>query len=83
MDDILIKTQSGNSGNSFILDLEDTYSTLKRYVMKLNPSKCTLGVNRGKFLGYIVTEREIEVSVEKVKAIVDTTLLRSEKKSKS
>lgn len=30
--------------------------------MKLNPSKCAFGVNVGKFLGFMVTQRGIEVN---------------------
>ncbi|XP_074289049.1 uncharacterized protein LOC141614191 [Silene latifolia] len=38
--------------------------------MKLNPSKCTFGVSSSKFLGYIVTQREIEASNEQIKAVL-------------
>ncbi|RDX85199.1 hypothetical protein CR513_33635, partial [Mucuna pruriens] len=37
--------------------------------LKLNPTKCTFGVKTGKFLGFIVNERGIEVDPDKVKAI--------------
>lgn len=37
--------------------------------MKVNPEKCTFGVPSGKFLGYLVTKRGIEVDPEKVRAI--------------
>ncbi|KAI3451427.1 hypothetical protein Pfo_008092, partial [Paulownia fortunei] len=45
------------------------FRVLRRYGMKLNPSKCAFGVRSGKFLGYMVTERGIEVNSEKVKAV--------------
>lgn len=32
--------------------------------MKLNPSKCAFGVNVGKFLGFMVTQRGIEVNLD-------------------
>ena len=38
--------------------------------MKLNPAKCTFGVPAGKLLGYIVSERGIEVNPEKINAIM-------------
>ncbi|XP_075492540.1 uncharacterized protein LOC142530602 [Primulina tabacum] len=44
----------------FIVDLEETFATLMRYGIKLNPAKCIFGVKSGKFLGFIVTDREIE-----------------------
>lgn len=45
--------------------------------MKLNPNKCAFGVRAGKFLGYMVTERGVEVNPEKVHAIVDMKPLRN------
>ena len=37
--------------------------------MKLNPVKCSFRVSSGKFLGYIVTHRGIEVDPEQIRAI--------------
>ena len=39
--------------------------------MKLNPSKCVFGVTAGKFLGFVVSQRGIEVNLEKVRAILE------------
>ena len=39
--------------------------------MKLNPSKCVFGVTAGKFLGFMVSQRGIEVNPEKVWAIME------------
>ena len=52
-------------------DLQETFNTLKRYNMKLNPSKCAFGVASGKFLGFMVSHRGIEVNPENIKAILD------------
>ena len=52
-------------------DLQETFNTLRRYSMKLNPSKCTFGVASGKFLGFMVSHRGIKVNPEKIKAILD------------
>ena len=52
-------------------DLQETFNTLKRYSMKLNPSKCAFGVALGKFLGFMVSHRGIEANPEKIKAILD------------
>ena len=41
--------------------------------MKLNPAKCVFGVASGKFLGFIVSQRGIEVNPEKVQAIINMT----------
>lgn len=39
--------------------------------MKLNPEKCAFGVSSGKFLGFLVSQRGIEVNPDKIKAIED------------
>ena len=39
--------------------------------MKLNPAKCVFGVPAGKLLGFIVSQRGIEVNPEKIKTIQD------------
>ena len=38
-------------------DLQETFDTLRQYNMKLNPSKYAFEVSLGKFLGFMVTER--------------------------
>ena len=40
------------------------FEILRRYNMKLNPTKCSFGVSSGKFLGYMVTQRGIEANAE-------------------
>lgn len=43
---------------------------MDKFEMKINPQKCTFGVLRGNFLGYMVTQRGIEANSEKVKVIL-------------
>ena len=52
-------------------NLREMFATLKQYQMKLNPSKCVFGVASGKFLGFMVSQRGIEVNPEKVQAIIN------------
>ena len=47
--------------------------------MKLNPSKCAFDVSAGKFLGFMVSQRGIEVSPDQVKAVMETPPPRSKK----
>ena len=51
-------------------DLEETFGTLRSYNMKLNPSRCAFGVTAGKFLGFMVSQRGIEASLDKIRTIV-------------
>ena len=43
-------------------DLQETFDTLGRYNMKLNPSKCSFGVSLGKFLRFMVSHKGIEAN---------------------
>ena len=44
---------------------------LRKYKLRLNASKCSFGVDLGKFLGYMVTHYGIEVNLDKIKTIND------------
>ena len=68
VDDMLAKSVREND---HLCDLQETFNTLRSYNMKLNPSKCVFGVTAGKFLGFMVSQRGIEVNSEKVRAILD------------
>ncbi|XP_075507621.1 uncharacterized protein LOC142544461 [Primulina tabacum] len=76
VDDILSKSREGAS---FISDLEETFATLMHYGIKLNPANCIFGVKSGKFLGFIVTDRGIEMNQEKVKSVLSMSSPRSVK----
>ncbi|KAL0284772.1 UNVERIFIED_CONTAM: hypothetical protein Sradi_7189400 [Sesamum radiatum] len=39
--------------------------------LKLNPAKCAFGVQGGRLLGFMVTQRGIEVNPLKIKSIID------------
>ena len=40
-------------------------------LFRSNPNKCALGVTVGKFLGYMVSQRGIEVNLEKIQVIME------------
>ncbi|XP_073064080.1 uncharacterized protein [Primulina eburnea] len=54
VDDILIKSKGLAD---LIVDLRETFATLRSYGLKLNPQKCTFGVRSGKLLGYMYGPR--------------------------
>ena len=54
-------------------DLRETFETLRLYDIKLNPSKCVFSVASGKFLGFIVSQRNVEANPDKVRAILEMT----------
>ncbi|XP_013674251.1 uncharacterized protein LOC106378704 [Brassica napus] len=66
IDDMLVKSLEAED---HISHLEQAFSTLRKYNMKLNSAKCSFGVSSGKFLGYIVTHRGIEANLDQIRAI--------------
>ena len=68
MDNILVKSKDEAN---HLDDLKQTFNTLCKYNMKLNPIKCVFAVASGKFLGLMVSQREIEANPKKVKAIIN------------
>ena len=68
VDDMVVKSKvvSGQLG-----DLVGIFDVLRRHKLHLNASKCSFGVGSGKFLGYMVTHRGIEVNPNQIKAIND------------
>ena len=52
-----------------LVDLRIIFETLRNYKLRLNASKCSFGVGSGKFLGYMVTHRGIEINPDQIKAI--------------
>ena len=51
--------------------LERFFQRIRCFRLRLNPKKCTFGVTSGKLLGYMISERGIEVDPDKIKAILD------------
>ena len=47
-----------------INDLRNIFGILRRHKLRLNAAKCSFGMDFGKFLGYMVTHRRIEVDLD-------------------
>ena len=67
MDEIVVRSRKGSD---LLTDLAETFANLRRCDIKLNPSKCTLGVPGGKLLSFLVSERGIDANPEKVDTIL-------------
>ena len=76
VDDMLVKSAKEVS---YLDDLKETLDSFKRYKMKLNPSKCAFRVVLGKFLGFMVSQRGIEVNLDKIQAIMNMKPLKNVK----
>ena len=68
IDDMVIKSEQKNT---LLQDIQETFASLRRFNMKLNPKKCTFGVPSGKFLGFMISQRGIEANPDKIQAIID------------
>nr|GEZ43611.1 reverse transcriptase domain-containing protein [Tanacetum cinerariifolium] len=61
-DDLVIKSRTEEE---IMRDIEETFKTLREINMKLNPKKCTFGIEEGIFLGYKVNIRGLKVCPDK------------------
>ena len=68
VDDMIAKSKQASEHAA---DLRETFTTLRRHQMRLNPYKCVFGVTGGKCLGFLVDERGIEANPDKIRAIQD------------
>ena len=59
--------------------LDKFLARLEKYNLRLNPKKCVFRVTSGKLLGHIVSERGIEVDPNKIKAIQEMLVSKTEK----
>ncbi|KAK4392124.1 hypothetical protein Sango_1990200 [Sesamum angolense] len=66
IDDMLVKNRQMDQ---HFVDLAEAFGTLRKFHMKLRPAKCAFGVRSGKFVGYMVIEKMIEVNLEQIQAI--------------
>ena len=66
MDDLIAKSREDES---HVENLRKLFKRLKKFQLKLNPTKCTFSATSEKLLGFIVNRKGIEMDPEKIKAI--------------
>ena len=76
IDDIVVKSETRAKHAQH---LEEAFRLMQAYYMKLNPAKCAFGVSTRKFLGFMASQRGIEVNLAQVKAILKTPLQTTRK----
>ena len=76
INDMVVKS---NMVSEHLGDLRTIFEICRKYKLRLNASKCSFGVGSGKFLGYMVTHRGIEVNPDQIKS---TNNLRSPRNPK-
>ena len=62
VDNMLVKSRREDD---HLNDLKETFDTFCSYNIKLNLSKCAFGVTARKFLGFIVSQKGIEINPNK------------------
>ena len=67
IDDMLIKSLHADQHLDY---LHQAFEVLKKYNMKLNPTKCSFGVASCKLLGYMVTQHGIEANPVQIQLVV-------------
>ena len=67
-----------NEGEGHIVNLRKFFERIE-YRLRLNPQKCTFGVTVRKLLGFLVSDRRIEVDPSKIKAILELPPPKSKK----
>jgi hypothetical protein len=67
VDDIVVGSRKRETQ---LQDLAETFGSMRRAQLKLNPEKCVSGVSRGNVLGYLVSVNGIKANPDKIKAIV-------------
>ena len=76
VDDMIVKSKD-HEGH--IPALRKFFKRIQFYKLQLNPKKFTFDVTSGKLLGFMVSQRGIEVDPEKIKAIVEMKPPRTKK----
>ena len=80
VDDMLVKS---NDKANHLDDLRETFDTLHKYKMKLNPTKCVFTVSLGKFLGFMVSQRGIGTNPDNIRVIMEVKFLKTVKEVQS
>jgi len=66
IDDIVVKSKQEAR---HIEDLQGVFEILQKHKLRLNAEKCAFRVGAGKFLGYLITSRRIEVNPDQIEVV--------------
>lgn len=80
VDDMIIKSKSDED---HVAHLKKLFTRLRESKLRLNPAKCTFGVTSGKLLGFIASDKGIEVDPAKVRSIEEMPPLQTEREVRS
>ena len=66
IDDMVVKSKQEAQ---HVEDLRGVFEVLRKHRLRLNAEKCAFGVGAGKFLGYLISNRGIEVNPDQIEAM--------------
>ena len=76
VDNMIVKFEDRGSHT---INLRKFFERIEEYRLRLNPQKCTFRVITGKLLGFLLSDKGIEVYPSKIKAILEMPPPSSEK----
>jgi hypothetical protein len=76
VDDMIAKSKKGED---HVEVLRKLFERLRKYELRLNPAKCSFEVKSGKLLGFVVSDRGIEVDPDKIRVIQSMSSPKMEK----
>ena len=62
VDDMIVKSKDREG---HIANLRKLFERIKEYRLRLNPQKCTFGVTTGNLLGFMLSDKRIEVDSQR------------------
>ena len=68
MDDTIVKSKERDNHYTA---LQKFFPRIMDFRLRLNPQKCTFGVTARNMLGFVISQRGIEVDPSKIKAILE------------
>nr|GEU40700.1 reverse transcriptase domain-containing protein [Tanacetum cinerariifolium] len=80
VDDLVIKS---HTKAEMLRDIVETFRTLRKINMKLNPKKCMFGAVEGIFLGYMITPKGIKLCPDKKEGVLQLPSPRTIKEVQS
>nr|GEV27058.1 reverse transcriptase domain-containing protein [Tanacetum cinerariifolium] len=78
VDDLVVKSYTEAE---MMRDIEETFRTLRKVNMKLNPKKCSFGLAEGVFLGYVITLEGLKPCPDKTAVVLQLPSQRTIKES--
>ena len=61
IDDMVVKSKVESE---HVNDLRNIFAILRKHKLRFNATKCSFSIGSGKFLGYMVTHRRVEVNLD-------------------